>query len=379
MRSQKQQISDRLKYANRILLISKAAYHGDDISSLLAWYEFLNKSNKNCDIIIDNFSIQSEYKFLPGWERIKKQISKLKKFTISIDISQTKLDDFNYNVTENELLLHLVPQKGFLESKDVRIKDIDFKYDLIVCLGVQDYDSLGSVFDDHADFFLQTPTINIDSHHLNEHFGEINEVDITKTSVCEISYDIFNFINPDLIDNNIATCLLTGIIKATKSFKTNNVNPNTLRLASNLIKLGGNRKEIVDRLFNTKSVPMLKLWGTILTRLQIENKQKIVWSHINHEDIIHSGAEESDIVGSIDELIMTSPHAEIVVIFYTPKQGQTKVYLYSTRNFDSLQLISKYQPQGNKDLAHCEIDMAIEETIDMLIKHIKGKIDFLLP
>ncbi|OIO47267.1 MAG: hypothetical protein AUJ28_01030 [Parcubacteria group bacterium CG1_02_37_51] len=379
MLSQKQQINNRLQQAKNILLISKAAYHGDDVSALLAWYKFLLSLHKSCDVIIDNFSLRPEYKFLPGWQNIKKQINKLKKFTLSVNIAQTKLEDFSYDITGDELLLYLTPQKGFFEAKDVQIKDIDFKYDLIICLGVQDYDALGSIYNEHADFFLQTPVINIDNHQLNEHFGEINEVDITKTSIAEMSYDLFNFINKDLIDQEIATCLLTGLIQATKSFKTTNVNSQTLQVASELIKLGGNRKEIVDRLFNTKSIPILKLWGKILTRLQVESKYSIVWSYLDRDDVLNSGAEEKDLIGSIDELIMTSPQAEIVVIFYTAGHNQTRVYLYSTRNFDSLRLLDKYNPTGNKDLAFCQINQPVEEVTSHVIEHLKNKVSFLLP
>jgi len=360
------------------LLLTKKNYSGDNLSALLAWHLFLNNLGKKNDLVVADFQIRPEYKFLPGWEEIRSGLSRLKKFTIAVDISQTKLEELNYDVHDNEVLIHLTPAKGFFDNRDIHFKNTEFKYDLVISLGAQDFESFGKIYQEHADFPYQTSLINIDNHFLNEHFGNINEVDITKTSVAEISYDLMQQAAAEAIDNRIANCLLTGLISATRSFKSTNVNPQTLHLAGELINLGANRKEIVDQLYNTKSVPTLKLWGRVLARLKIDNNFKIAWSVINYNDFLRSGAQEESLAGVIDEVIMTSPQVEIVIIFYVSEYGQTKVYLYSGRNFDSLQLASDYQPGGDKDLVTFNINLPIEQAEIEIIQRIKEKIGPLL-
>lgn len=379
MLSQKNQIINRLRQAENILLMGKKNYSGDGLASLLGFYLFLKYLNKNCDIVIDSFSPRLEYKFLPGWNVIKHQLSKLKKFTIAVDISQTKLDDFNYDVKDKELLIYLTPSKGFFNNEDIRLKTTDFKYDLVICLGVQDLESLGNLYHEHADFLYHVPLINIDNHHLNERFGNINEIDITRSSVAEISYDIMQQINSELIDENIATCLLTGLISATRSFKSPTVSPQTLHLASELINLGADRKKIVDQLFNTKSVSTLKLWGRVLARLKSNNKYNIVWSIINQNDFLKSGAQEQDLPGVIKEVIVSSPQAEIVIIFYASTYNKTKVYLYSDRNYNSLQLASPYQPHGDKELATFVINQPIEQVENQILESVISKLKTIIP
>ena len=379
MLSQKNQIVEKIKHANNILLLSKQHYCGDDIATLLAWHIFLDHLDKKNDIVLSDFELQSKYKFLPHTDKIKSALQKLKKFTIAVDISQTKLDEFTYDIEDQELLLYLTPTKGFINNKDIKFKNTDFKYDLIICFGAQDYESLGTIHQEHADFFYQVPLINIDNNHQNEQFGNINEIDITKTSVAEISYDLMQQINPDFIDDKIAQCLLTGVIDATRSFKTSTVNPQTLYLASELINHGADRKQIVDQLFNTKTVPMLKLWGRVLARLKINNQYKLAWSVINQNDFIRSGATEEEMPGVIEEIIMTSQQAEIAIIFYAQEYEKTKVYVYSSRGFDSLNLVGSYGAFGNKQLSQFTINKPIEQVENEVISSITEKLDNILP
>lgn len=67
-------------------------------------------------------------------------------------------------------------------------------------------------------------------------------------AVAEILYDIISTIPENKIDEDMATCLLTGLITATKSFKTPNITPHTLNIASELITLGGCCEEIINSL-----------------------------------------------------------------------------------------------------------------------------------
>ena len=103
MYSQKNQIIERIKQANNILLLGKEYYSGDDIATLLAWHIFLESAGKKNDIVINNFESQNKFKFLPNEQNIQNGLKKLKKFTIAVDISQTNLDDFNYDINTYKL------------------------------------------------------------------------------------------------------------------------------------------------------------------------------------------------------------------------------------------------------------------------------------
>ena len=167
---------------------------------------------------------------------------------------------------------------------------------------------------DNADFFYHTPIINIDHNPANDYFGQINLVDITATSISEIIFELIKEMGGEILNEQIATNLLAGIISKTKSFRTTSVTPKSLAIASHLVASGARREEIIKNLFQTKNIATLKLWGRVLARLKEGESHRLVWSLVSRHDFGSSGAGEEDLIGVIDELIINTPLAEIVAL-----------------------------------------------------------------
>ena len=157
---------------------------------------------------------------------------------------------------------------------------------------------------------------------------------------------------PD-IDADIATFLLTGMISQTQSFKTANVSPATLSIASQLITLGADREKIVKNLYRTKSVASMRIWGTALTHIENDPQLGLVWTTITREDFARAGATEEELKDLTDELIQNSPEAKIVLLLYENTQGENKVhgFLCAGKHHDAKALLQGYQPEGNKKTA----------------------------
>ena len=378
-RTSAEQFKESLEKSKKILITTKANPAGDGLASCLALQIALTKLNKHSDIIIDGFSLPKEFSFLPHGADIKDAVSKLKKFTINLDIAQTGIEELSYDLNGNNLRIYLSPKKGVFTPDDLKFQTSEFAYDLIMTVAVNDLESLGKLYDYHRDFFYQIPVINIDNSPSNEQFGHINLVDVTATSAAEI---IFNLINSGLekvVDREVATCLLTGMIAGTKSFKTANVTPNSLTIASRLIDLGANRQEIITHLYQTKTISTLKLWGRILSRLQSDSQSKLVWSKLNPHDFTESGATAQDIPGVIDDLIAASPVAEIVLLFYQTELGQTKVIARSLTAENILNLTRIFAPQGDKSQATFTVLQNLEDAATLVIEAVTKQLrSFLL-
>jgi phosphoesterase RecJ-like protein len=112
------------------------------------------------------------------------------------------------------------------------------------------------------------PLINIDRRRHNAGYGTINIVDEQASSISELVHKVLHAIDHRLIDTEIATALLTGMIIATNSFRAHNVRPETLALASQLIETGAQREKIIHHLYRSRSLSTLRLWGVALTRLK---------------------------------------------------------------------------------------------------------------
>jgi phosphoesterase RecJ-like protein len=258
----------------------------------------------------------------------------------------------------------------------IQTHDGAYKYDLIIVLDSEDLESLGDVFTAHKDFFYDTTILNIDHKPENDEFGQINLINPNMPSTCEIIYTLIEELPyfKDSLTQEIAQCLLTGIIAKTKSFKSIKVTPKTLSTASKLMKAGADRDEIVKHLYYTKSIATLKLWGKVLSRLKSDDTSTITWSYVHEEDFTSLKVSPQNLHEVIDELILTAPEAKIIVILYEYK----KVFhglIYSDTQQNSRDLVDSYNPSGSKRLATFSFTgTSLSEGGKEVIEHIKKKL-----
>jgi len=246
--STNQQFFELVKKSKKPLITFKEHYTGDALASALALQNFLAKNNKEADIACHAFELQPNYKFLKQTEKIKNQLDYLKKFVISLDLSENKIKDFTYSLEDKKLHIYLTPEKENLHEKHIKFNPGHYHYDLIITLDTDLLESLGHIYEKNTDFFYNTPIINIDHSPDNENYGQVNIIELTKTSVAEIIYDLIEEHNQEFLDQEIATTLLTGLISKTKSFRSANVTPRALNIASQLITSGAQRDLIIEHL-----------------------------------------------------------------------------------------------------------------------------------
>jgi phosphoesterase RecJ-like protein len=379
MLTQEQQIFEQIKKANSILITFRKTWNGDSVASGLAMFLFLKKLGKEVNIAAEKFDSGKLFSFLPAYNEIKNSIDNLRKFIISLDITNTKVDQIKYKIEDNTLNFIISPKDGLFTEDDISSRSSGFKYDLIIALDTADLESLGQVYDNDTEFFYKTPIINIDHHSENEEFGQINFIELTAVATGEILFSLFESYSRDLIDEDIATCLLAGMISKTRSFKTPNVTPKALLTASQLISMGARREEIVNHLYRSRPINVLKLWGRVLARLSSSQDGKLVWSTLTNMDFTKTDSCEKDLDDVIDELIINIPQAKIVVIIYEKTVTEaaepiTNILTYSAKNINSLDLIKEYNPQGTKDLALASINKPIQETEKEILKLIEEKL-----
>ena len=348
-----QQLNQLLEKSKHILVAIDRTQSIDAIGAAISWKMFLEKQHKQVDIIADNFALPKNLKFIKGAETIKEQISHLQKFILKVDVSNIKIDTISYDVKDNWLSIYLTPRQGIITKNELRTAQSGLKYDLIITINAQDLESLGGIFFNNTDLFYKVPIINFDIHPANEHYGQINFVELTATAVSEIVYKTMSQLAETQIDPDMATALLAGMISQTQSFKTANVTPNTLNIASRLMNLGADREKIVKHLYRAKSISSLKIWGEALTHMESDPATGLVWTAITREAFSRTGATEEDLKELIDELTNNSPEAKSVLLFYENIRGENKVHgwLRADKQHDARILLQSFQPEGNKKMA----------------------------
>jgi phosphoesterase RecJ-like protein len=182
---------------------------------------------------------------------------------------------------------------------------------------------LGPIYNQETELFYETPIVNIDHHAGNDHFGRVNWVELTATSTAEILVAMLESLSREknLIDPDIATCLLTGITTDTGSFQNGNTTPKSFTVAAQLIAAGARQQEIVQNIFKTKPLSTLKLWGRVLSKIQEDTQDRFVWSSVTAQDMLQEGAEAEETSGVVDELLKTVPGVDFALLLSERKDG----------------------------------------------------------
>lgn len=363
-----------LTKSSNILVVLPEHPSTDAIASGLGLYLMLKKLEKNTRVVASKFELPPSHQFLPKSKEIMSSVSQLKKFIISLDVAETPVEELSYDIVGEKLHIYVTPKNGWYKEEQVSISSSEYMYDLIIALDAASLPSLGEVFEDNTDFFYQTPIINIDHHAGNEQFGQINIVDIVATSVSEIVFELLKEFGHNLLDEQIATNLLTGIISKTKSFRSLSATPKSLNIASHLIAQGARREDIINNLYRTKSLSVIKLWGRALARLTTSDNGIVAHTKLNKKDFERSGASQEDLPGILDEIMVNAEGTEIAVVMYEDNGG-TGVIMASIKSHNGLKVLEPFSPRGNQNLTRAyvagDLQTAEKKIVDQLHSYLK--------
>ncbi|MFZ2970368.1 MAG: DHH family phosphoesterase [Minisyncoccia bacterium] len=313
--SPKEQIIDQINKSETILICVSKNPNGDALGSAIACYLVLKKISKKVDMVCPT-GILSKYSFLPSSNLITHKIEGAKDYVLTVDIHKDKLQQLRYEVNEKKLSIFITAKNGDLNEKNIAIESSRFRYDLILVIGTSDLENLGSVYDENSELFYETPVVNIDHKPSNEYFGKINLVDVAVSSSSEIIFNLISSIDEKLINEDIATCLLTGIISETESFQNKNTTPKAFLAAASLISYGANKQNIIRYLYKTKSIILLKLMGKIMSNLKYSSQYKLGWSTIKEELSGLDSAQHENLSMAIKELNNSSPEFNLLFLLY---------------------------------------------------------------
>jgi len=201
------------------------------------------------------------------------------------------------------------PNLAFLPNNHKIVDDISHEnFDLLVTFGCSELARTGSEKIKN----LNLKIINIDHHPDNSNFGHVNIVDAKKSSVAELVYDFFIFNNWP-INKDIATCLLTGIITDTGSFKHANTQSSTLKVAAQLMRKGARANKIVREAYQNKSPQILKAWGKAIKNSYYDSTHKIIYSVMTENDLAEFTALPHAAFEGFVETLNTVPEAKFAM------------------------------------------------------------------
>ncbi|MDP3836717.1 MAG: DHH family phosphoesterase [bacterium] len=383
MLTPEEQIYKQIEKAENILIAFNADWNGDAIASSLALFNFLKKSGKKVEVAAwlesdenNKDKAVSVWSFLPGFDNIQTSLKNLRKFIVSLDISQAVINQIKYSVDGQHLNFIISPEKGWFKPEDISTSSSGFKHDLIFVIDTPDLESLGQIYDSNVEFFYKTTIINIDHQASNEEFGQINYLDLNVVSSAEIIYNLLKQDKNGGLDEDVATCLLAGIISKTKNFKAANLTPRTLLTSSKLIGYGARREEMISQLYRSRPLSALKLWGKLLNNLQSDKEKRLLWSLLTPEETESFDTANIDLSDIVDEILTGVPEAKLVLIaFASPHDGSYRVSAFAAKGVSAVEALKVWQGVGNHKIATALIDISSDHWNDEVIAPIKAKLD----
>lgn len=336
-----QQAVHILQKSQNILLITHKKIDGDGLASILALSLLLRKLQKNVTAICED-PVPDVFKFLPTTNILMTQLGSLKDFVVTVHCKEAEVDNLRYTIEDDKINIFISPKKGEISAKNISFRKGFHKYDAVVVLDSPDLESLGTIYEKNVELFFNLPVIVIDHHVNNAYYGKINIVDITASSTSEIIYEMLPYFSKTpLIDEDIATLLLAGIITDTGSFQNPNTTPRSFAVASKLVHHGARQQEIIKSIYKTKKLSTLKLWGQVLSNVKSDPIYRLVWSTLSYREVLHNEASEEDSHSIIDTLLSNAPGAEIVVLLVETEPTQVRGYVRTiTPTIDSEKIIS---------------------------------------
>lgn len=242
-----EQVISQLRKSKRVLVTSHANPDGDAIASLLAMALALESLGKTTTLYNES-PLPVVYRFLPAFDRIQ----------------------------------HLMGTAD--------------QYDTAVVLDCGNLERVGKV----ASVIRQIPVlINIDHHYTNDGFGHYHHVVPSACATAEIVYKLINAMGVS-IDRNIASCIYTGILTDTGSFRFSNTNRSAFIICDEMMGRGVKPEIIAQHVYGTYSLGRIKLLNLALDSIEITPNGELALMVVTKDMMSQTGTFSCDADGLIN-------------------------------------------------------------------------------
>ena len=211
-------------------------------------------------------------------------------------------------------------------------------------------------------------TLDIDHHHDNSRFGDLNLVVGDASSTGEVLRDVFGELRVELTPE-IAEALYIAVVTDTGRFQYTNTTPKALRLAAELVEAGADVHRVFQGVYESVEFAKLKLLGRALDRAQVYEGGRLVVSHLLRSDFTDLNVAEAFSEGIIDYLRAVEG-AEMAALIREPPRRDGPARRVSLRasndELDVSAIARKSDGGGHRQAAGFSSDRSVEEITDFI-------------
>lgn len=229
----------------------------------------------------------------------------------------------------------------------------------MVAVDTADIDRLG-VLRPHAE--KAENLIVIDHHGTNPGFGTIDLIDGDAAASAQVALPLLVAAGWT-IGQEAATAMHTALVTDTGRFQYSYTSPTTMRTAAQLLAAGAQPEKIAFELYETAPFGYIKVLGLVLSRAEIDEERRMVWSTLLQPDLADAGIDGSATDGLIDVLRLPE-ETDVCVLLKEQEDGTTKVSLRSRGRVDVAAVASRLGGGGHHNAAGCQVAVPVSGAID---------------
>lgn len=249
----KQLVVERVRQSTNILVAVSANPSVDALAAALAVALMLNKMDKHATAVFSG-AMPPAMEFLEPDKTFENSVDSLRDFIISLD--KEKADRLRYKVEDDVVRIFITPYRTIISEKDLQFGQGDFNVDLILALGVEKREDLDKAIIAHGRILHDATVMTVNASSQQSNLGAVNWHEPAASSLCEMLVSLGEaFQQPGLLDQQIATALLTGIVAATDRFSNHQTTPRVMTMAAQLMAAGANQQLIANNLIKAHELP----------------------------------------------------------------------------------------------------------------------------
>ncbi|WP_026660642.1 DHH family phosphoesterase [Butyrivibrio sp. AC2005] len=209
--------------------------------------------------------------------------------------------------------------------------------------------------------------VNIDHHISNEGTGDENYIVSTASSASEL---VYNCLDKDKLDADIAKAIYMGIVTDTGVFKYSNTSPDTMKVAADLIGYGFEFGELIDHVFYEKSYVQNQILGRALLESMLIMDGACIVSVVSRQTMDFYMVSSSDLDGIVSQLLLTTG-TECAVFMYEIGSLEYKVSLRSKGKVNVAKIAELFGGGGHARAAGCTMNGTQHDIINSLTEYIE--------
>lgn len=316
------EITSALSRANKIVIVPHKGPDGDAIGSSLGLYHFLKEKGHDVKVIAPN-DYPNFLKWLPGQE---------------------------------EILIYENNREG--------CKEIIAEAEIIFTLDFNVLDRTGEM---EAPLRASEATfIMIDHHPEPSDYADHTYSDSGMSSTCQMVYKFIHKLRASKsITPTIATCLYTGIMTDTGSFRYRSTSSETHKVIADLIEKGADNTSIHQNVYDTFSQNRLQLLGVALQNLRVIEKLHTAYITLTQEELDKHNFQKGDTEGFVNYALSIEGIIFAAIFIEHKQDGIIKMSFRSKGSFSVNDFArAHFNGGGHLNAAGGRSELPLDQTVE---------------